>query len=134
MSPNGTSQQLSSGQITAARSSSFARVYTPLIAGDYNQNGVVDAADYVVWCNTLGQSGSGLAADGNNNGSVDTGDFTVWRSHFGSTTGTGSGVPITSDRAGLSTPGISVVPEANGLVYLLTTLIVVIAKRPSEFR
>ena len=36
--------------------------------GDYNQNGFVDAADYVVWRDTLGQMGAGLAADGNNNG------------------------------------------------------------------
>ena len=27
------------------------------LAGDYNRNGVVDAADYTVWRNTLGQIG-----------------------------------------------------------------------------
>ncbi len=43
--------------------------------GDYNQNGFVDAADYVVWRNTLGQIGAGLAADGNNNGTIDAADY-----------------------------------------------------------
>jgi hypothetical protein len=54
-----------------------------LLPGDYNQNGVVDAADYVAWRNTLGQSGSGLGADGNGNGRIDAGDYAVWRAHFG---------------------------------------------------
>jgi T5SS/PEP-CTERM-associated repeat protein len=51
--------------------------------GDYNHNGFVDAADYVVWRDTLGQMGIGLAADGNHNGSVDAGDYDVWRANFG---------------------------------------------------
>ena len=55
--------------------------------GDYNQNGVVDAADYTVWRDTLGQSGESLAADGNSNGSVEAADYVVWKSHFGETVG-----------------------------------------------
>ncbi|HEX3598708.1 MAG TPA: dockerin type I domain-containing protein, partial [Lacipirellulaceae bacterium] len=63
----------------------------PILPGDYNHNGIVDAADYIVWRNTLGQSGTGLAADGNNNGIIDAGDFDVWRAHFGQTAGSGAG-------------------------------------------
>jgi glucose/arabinose dehydrogenase len=55
-----------------------------LLAGDYNANGTVDAADYVVWRNTLG-SATTLAADGNNNGAIDSGDFAVWQANFGIT-------------------------------------------------
>src|SRR2546423_553780 len=48
------------------------------VPGDYNQNGVVDAADYVVWRKTLNSSASpqGSGADGNGNGTIDAGDFT----------------------------------------------------------
>jgi hypothetical protein len=53
-----------------------------LLAGDYNLDGRVDAADYVVWRNTLGQAGTTLAADGNNNGIIDIADLSVWRSNF----------------------------------------------------
>jgi hypothetical protein len=60
---------------------------TVRILGDYNGNGTVDAADYVIWRDTLGQSGNGLVADGNGNDRIDDGDYDVWRSHFG----TGSG-------------------------------------------
>ncbi|MEX0610541.1 MAG: DUF5010 domain-containing protein [Pirellulales bacterium] len=63
-----------------------------VIAGDYSNNGVVDAADYVVWRNTLGQTGTALAADGNNNGEIDPGDYGVWRANFGQTAGSGSSV------------------------------------------
>ena len=38
------------------------------VPGDYNKNGIVDAADYVVYRKTLGQTGAGLPADGNGNG------------------------------------------------------------------
>ena len=53
------------------------------IVGDYNGNGIVDAADYSVWRDSLGSGGMGLAADGNNNGSIDDGDYTVWKMNFG---------------------------------------------------
>jgi hypothetical protein len=53
------------------------------LAGDYNADGTVDAADYVVWRNTVGESGTGLAADGNGDQRVDGGDYDVWRGNFG---------------------------------------------------
>jgi hypothetical protein len=45
----------------------------------------VDAADYVMWRHTVGQSGFGLAADGNGDGKVSAEDYVVWRTHFGQT-------------------------------------------------
>jgi hypothetical protein len=52
--------------------------------GDYNMNGTVDATDYVVWRNTLGQQVTPFAgADGSGNGLVDQADHEVWRARFG---------------------------------------------------
>lgn len=51
--------------------------------GDFDHNGQVDAADYVLWRNSRGQSGLNLAADGNLDGHVDDADLAMWRSHFG---------------------------------------------------
>ena len=62
-----------------------------VVLGDYNFDGTVDAADYTVWRNSLGQSGVGLAADGNASGAIDAGDYDVWKMHFGETAGSGSG-------------------------------------------
>ncbi len=53
------------------------------LPGDYNQNGVIDAADYVLWRNTKGQTGFGLPADGNGDQSVDQADYNLWRANFG---------------------------------------------------
>jgi hypothetical protein len=55
-------------------------------AGDYNNNGVVDAADYVLW-----RQGGPLQNEVNTPGTVDPSDYTVWRALFGTTAGSGSG-------------------------------------------
>jgi PEP-CTERM motif len=54
--------------------------------GDYNQNGTVDAADYVIWRKTLGSS-EDFRANGNNEGDsedfIDGADYDVWAENFG---------------------------------------------------
>lgn len=49
------------------------------LSGDYNHDGQVDAADYVVWRNSNGENGIDLPADGSGNGTVDDADYLVWR-------------------------------------------------------
>ena len=66
------------------------------LRGDYNDNGVVDAADYTVWRDQLGQTTFGLAADGNADGVVDGADYLLWTETFGDTNALASvaiGVP-----------------------------------------
>jgi O-glycosyl hydrolase len=63
------------------------------LPGDYNANGIVDAADYVVWRHTLGSTVD-LLADGNQNSQIDTGDYDFWRARFGKMAA--SGVSINS--------------------------------------
>jgi hypothetical protein len=53
------------------------------LPGDYNQDGVGDAADYVLWRNTKGQTGTGLPADGDGDQTVDEADYDLWRTNFG---------------------------------------------------
>ncbi len=62
----------------------------PTLPGDYNGDGTVDAADYTVWRDAMGQSGAVLAADGDGSGTVDEADYAVWKSHFGKTAGGGT--------------------------------------------
>ncbi len=50
--------------------------------GDYNMDGVVDAADYTVWRENIGAT-TALAADGDGNGSIDADDYAVWRANYG---------------------------------------------------
>ncbi|MFO0788985.1 MAG: endonuclease [Pirellulales bacterium] len=54
------------------------------LAGDYNGDLIVDAADYSVWRATAGQSVTpNSGADGDGNGLIDDGDYNLWRSNFG---------------------------------------------------
>lgn len=59
---------------------------SPVLLGDYHMDGRVNAADYIVWRNTEGDSVTPFSgADGNGNGLIDDGDYQVWRDHFGNT-------------------------------------------------
>jgi hypothetical protein len=62
----------------------LGKVVSASLLGDYNGDGIVDAADYTVWRDSLGNSvTSGTGADGSSNGVVDQDDYDVWVAHFG---------------------------------------------------
>ncbi len=71
---------------------------TRVSQGDYNSNGAVDAADYVMWRKNQGNSVAHYASpDGSGNAVVDSADYNVWRSHFGQAfpvPGAGSGSSV----------------------------------------
>ncbi len=92
---------------------------TPLFAGDYNHDGIVDAADYVVWRNSVGST-TDLAADGNQDGLVDSGDYDLWRSHFGE-----------SSAAGV---GAARVPEPPALALSVVAFVLVFARHTRRVR
>jgi hypothetical protein len=73
--------------ITQADLALFADLGYPLAQrpGDYNDDDAVDAADYVLWRNSLGQVGTNLPADGNLDNRIDTGDYEFWRARVGTT-------------------------------------------------
>jgi hypothetical protein len=58
------------------------------VAGDYNGNGIVDAADYTVWRDHFGTAGpqgdgTGPGFDGIPDGAVDGFDYQWWKNNFG---------------------------------------------------
>ena len=52
------------------------------LAGDYNAEGVIDAADYTVWRDAVRASGAG-SADGNGDLHVDQQDYVLWKTNLG---------------------------------------------------
>jgi hypothetical protein len=60
------------------------------LKGDYNVDGVVDGADYVVWRRNLGST-TNLQADGDHDGVVGQGDLATWKSNFGAVAAQGAG-------------------------------------------
>ena len=64
-------------------------VASAALVGDYNGDGTVDMADYVVWRNNLGNTvDAGTGADGNGDGVVDAADYAEWKANFGATAST----------------------------------------------
>jgi len=76
----------------AHKSLAISAYATVLRHGDYNADGNVDAADYVVWRKTRGQSVSPKYshADDDGDGLVTDTDYTAWRSAFSVPSGSGS--------------------------------------------
>jgi hypothetical protein len=70
------------------------------VPGDYNQNGTVDAADYVLWRNMLDQTvAPGSGADGTGpagqpDGLVNRLDHDFWRARFGNSSASSSEVAL----------------------------------------
>jgi hypothetical protein len=80
------------------------------IAGDYNGDGSVSTADYVVWRMLSGQTGTGLAADSNLDGRIDAADYAFWASQFGQTAGSGAAygnLPAVPEPAGALLMGLA---------------------------
>jgi hypothetical protein len=88
------------------------------LAGDYNHNGTVDAADYVVWRET----------DGTQAG------YDLWRAHFGETSGVGAVSRAASTHfVGAPPPRLgeptAVIPEPTSLALLILATVVGMARR-----
>jgi hypothetical protein len=59
------------------------------VRGDFNDDRLVNAADYSVWRSNFGST-TNLDADANGNGVVDTADFVIWRRALAASAGSGS--------------------------------------------
>jgi hypothetical protein len=79
------------------------------VLGDYNGNGVVDAADYVQWRN-----GGPLMNESASLGAVDDEDYTFWRSRFGISAAGGA-------QASVPEPGTLLLCLFGGLAALFKT-------------
>jgi hypothetical protein len=76
------------------------------LPGDFNHDHIVDAADFTVWRDSLGQTGN-LAADANEDNVVDNKDYDLWVSNFGRSETSGSG-------------SVASVPEPTGIVLAVS--------------
>ncbi len=90
----------------------------PGTAGDYNNDAVVDAADYVVWRKLLGTNTQlQNEGDGVTPGMVTDEDYTTWRTNFGSVTPPGAG------------SSVAAVPEPSAILLAMLGLAMLGARR-----
>ncbi len=88
-------------------------VYEPTssLQGDYNNDGKVDAADYTIWRDNLGDTDEvAINNSGNGINGVDAGDYALWRDNFGLTAGVG----------GPAFSALKAIPEPTTIHLLLT--------------
>lgn len=78
------------------------------IPGDYNQNNILDAGDYIVW-----RKGGPLANEAVTIGSTTSEDYTYWRNRFGNI------LPTSGAGGSLS---LSTVPEPESAVLVMSAL------------
>jgi hypothetical protein len=107
-----------SGELTVRNGAiEFVTVTPPAgVTGDYNNNGVVDAADYVAWRNNLNQSVT-LPND-STPGTVTSADYDVWRANFGRSAASSAALGASS-----------AVPEPTTLVLLCLSVSLRVVKR-----
>ncbi len=101
----GLSQDIQNGAFSLPVS---YQVLAAALTGDYNNNGVVDAADFTLW-----RDGGTLQNDPTPG--VQPGDYDVWKSNFGNTLGSGTSYLALGD----SLEANSAVPEPASFVTLL---------------
>lgn len=106
---------------TAERTGSFEVAYDGstvslsafALAGDYNNDGSVDAADYTVWRDAVGQPPASLPNDIDGGEAVGLAQYETWRANFG---------------ASLAAPGAAV-PEAGAGLLLLSAFPLLVMAR-----
>jgi hypothetical protein len=79
--------------------------------GDFNNNGVVDAADYVLWRN-----GGPLQNDPTPG--VQAADYTIWRTNFGNTASAGPSTLITGAVLYVTSASAAAVPEPSAILLV----------------
>jgi hypothetical protein len=91
----------------------FLAVVSAPLAGDYNNDGHVNSADYTVWRNSLG-SNVGLPNETASPNVVDEADYAVWKANFGTSRGDGA-----ASQVAVPEPAALVSLIAGGMVLVL---------------
>lgn len=87
----------------------------PVLPGDFNNDGLVDLADYTLWRDNLGAADDALISRaGDDVLGIGVGDYQVWREHFGQRAGS-SPIPVA--------PQTAAVPEPRAIVLLIAAMV-----------
>ena len=92
---------------------------------DFNDDGIVDGSDFLIWQRNYGSTVPPLTnGDANGDGSVTADDLAVWRDQFGGPPPTPAVATsiIASSPTGLSAPVVAAVADARGADYFVAEL------------
>ena len=91
----------------------------PGLQGDFNNDGIVDQADYTLWRNNLGNADeSAIGSNGDGANGVDVADYQIWKANFG-----------LSIPGSLATQTSQAVPEPASAMLALIGVVLVLGSR-----
>jgi hypothetical protein len=122
--PNGTMQNPAVNNDGLGRFNYMRILQHSLIPGDFDANGVVNAADYTAWHKDFGNWAHVTGADGNHNGFADASDYVIWRKAMS----TAGGAAESSSAQSLA------VPEPHAALLLVAGAILSIRALPMRAR
>ena len=88
----------------------------PPVHGDYNLDGIVDAADYTVWQDNLGLNSSAINRNGIGAATVLQADYITWKLNVEGY------VPVPFEALATGSEGTAAVPEPTTLLLALLAL------------
>jgi hypothetical protein len=120
--PDATGEVVGWGYETEPGVSILAGAMAPALPGDYNGNGEVDAADYVLWRKNNGLMGGATPAqgDGTGDGNVTVEDYNFWRTNFGNSAGTGALAGNGASLQGVPEPSSLLLTALGAIVFIGT--------------
>jgi hypothetical protein len=95
------------------------------LPGDYNGDLVVDAADYTVWRDNLGDPTEADIQNNGDGGGVTDSDYGWWKQHFGDLAGSGASIP----QSAIRNPQLAVVPEPTTAGLVMVSLAALLPRR-----
>lgn len=95
------------------KSSESGIIVQELLLGDANEDGVVNALDYIIWASQVGQFAPNLKADFNFDGTVDKFDYNIWAANFRTSDPVSSVATISTNTSSI---GLFRLPVANSLL------------------
>ncbi len=114
----------------------FGNKFAVELPGDFNRDGFVDQADYIVYRKTVNMAVATPydGADGSGNGTVGPEDLAVWQANFGRTLGGGGGGGAESSSESGSGGGEQVLAASSDTAPIeVTTMSAASASAPSSF-
>ena len=85
------------------------------LGGDFDGNGIVDAADYTIYQDNLGMDAAVLNGNGSGAATVGQADYALWKTNFGATAASSSGA--------------NMIPEPSALLLALLALAIASPRR-----
>jgi hypothetical protein len=82
----GTDPDFAALQFTLIDNVRVESVAAPAQDADFNNDGIVDGADFIVWQRGQGAAGNNGAGDANGDGNVNAADLAIWKTKFGGPT------------------------------------------------